>query len=278
MLQLFDSCRLLMKVFIFASGILLAIIRNDAHALDFDPSDMGFGAAIGVVYNGNGAKSQSDWQVVNGKIVTKEKAQVSSPVLMEAHCFDCSFFGNDSNLRSRRVSPFLAVGLGGDNNKILNGVGYGILFGFKNQNAIAKSNLKDKVSKTERELIDVKGGAKTKLQGHLSSEFGILATDSNAPDSAKQTAQKTVDDQVSQDSMVQQKTQDLSAAKSALESEKAKTRTAFNVGIGVYHQFGIKALADGFSTGDTLPASVQEIPTKSVTRTSAMLIFSFSWE
>ena len=105
-----------------------------------------------------------------------------------------------------------------------------------------------------------------------------MLSDPTAANSKKQKAQVAIDDAVNQDVTVQQKSQDVNAAKAALDGEKGKTRTAFNIGIGIYHQFGVKALADGFSTGDALPASVQEIPTKSVTRTSAMLLFSFSWE
>ena len=212
-----------LTTFVFAVIVLVLVQPQELRAQQqFVPTEFGFGAALGLTYVGNGRNSITEAQVVNGVVQPKEKAQVGGSLLVEAHCFDCQFIvRDDPKDRWRSSSPFVVLGLGGDN-KIINGLGWGWMWGNRSPDSLYRAKLLDETKKKE-----------------------ATEADKNALKEADAAPSK---------------------------------RTSFNIGIGVYHQFGVRQLADGIEVGKPLPAGQTDIVYKNVTRTSALLLFSFSWE
>lgn len=197
---------------------------------------LGFGVALGVAYPRYRDSMVEEATVdANNVVRPSRQTQVLSPVLIEAHCFDCFIF-KDKGWRNRSVSPFVAVSPGGgENGRLINGIGYGIMFGFRNAESLRKSEAIETLSDAE------------------STAEGAKAITKDRVDQAKATIKRS-------------------------RSQSYGTRTSFNVGLGIYHQFGVQQLADGIHPNQPAPSGIQDVPTKQATRTSVMVIFSFSWE
>lgn len=239
LLNMNKTARALKQIVTIAFGCLCLPMVSFAQE-SFVSSEFGFGAALGATYVGNGRKSITEAQLVDGVVRTKESAAVGGALLVEAHCFDCQFFSREVPAqRWNSSSPFVAVGLGGDN-KVLNGIGWGWMWGFRSPQSMARSYAIDRYLELKQKAEKAKEGSPERKDAETSRD----------------EAKKTLD---------------------ATGSSNIK-RTSLNVGVGLYHQFGVRQLGDGIEIGKALPSGQTDIPYRNATRTSALLIFSFSWE
>jgi hypothetical protein len=108
-------------------------------AAGFSWTDLGFGPGLAVAYHRSKDSRVTTAQLDGaGNVRATNEQAVSGSVLLEVHCFNCHIFGSDWSMSNRSVSPFLAIQVTGNNSQVLNGIGYGVLFGFKNQGADQK--------------------------------------------------------------------------------------------------------------------------------------------